>query len=197
MSSLFALSLPILITALLGSSALAGWLIELEKKQKLCVELALKLPVEIRPCLQELLDLNPLARDLRKRKRLALADLAAATISQNPVAIARATTRLEATIRAQNRLDIRQQILLVKVANKNSAWRAQVSSKGGLSVERSTGAAVDPDLPGDLAPVYRLRNNFESEQSAWISWRDRAAHGQCAATLSTELKPKLLAFQGG
>lgn len=142
----------------------------------------------VSPLLSTLLALNPVAIALKAELAKAIAELATAVASENPVAIAKATARYTKVLEKRDKLDRRQK-QLVKQSN---LFLQQTHTFTALSLRR-TGAiasnillktelgsvrgkapklAVRPDSP-DIAPTYSLIDDFENKQALAHEWQYR------------------------
>lgn len=140
------------------------------------------------PLLESLLSLNPKAQWLRQEQLQNLRDIAAATASKNPAALALATRQYLAVRKKQTELDGRQKQLIRQsnriLAENHFSTSAKIRTEALKASNpllklhfqslngRAPRLAVQPDLP-DLAPIYNLASDFAEAQALAHQWNYR------------------------
>lgn len=138
--------------------------------------------------IKKILSLNPHSRSLRIRLHLAEAKLAQALISMNPALVALARTELAQVQNEQRQLDRLQKAILTEANARMSDSAYGILGKLNRSaneIKRKSSDWADlqmrllpPRIPKialqeedrRLAPAYRPREDFESEQRLQFSW---------------------------
>jgi hypothetical protein len=138
--------------------------------------------------LSTLMSLNSVAQGLRIALTAAKVELAAATVSMDPIMIAKATANIAKIKRQQQQLDGVQKALISKADLAMSAgvqkvrfllqaqdlrMKARLPDFFSFHLRQirlqASPLAVKPDVP-ELAPVYELKPQFEEAQALSVSW---------------------------
>ncbi len=181
---------PIFLTCLFGLSYYLNFLSLQAQVQKVCFSDPPKAQREVVPQLTELLALNPMARKLKSTEgglKIALAQ-AMIGLPETVALVTQLQEQLE-LVRAQRAaLEKRQKQIIFassrtmnnsmrttndwlnKIFKEHARTRPWLESKYQVKKGPEHGLAVEPEL-SDIAPPYRLRRNFESEQSLAHSWQ--------------------------
>lgn len=211
---------PIFLTCIFGMSYYLNFLSLQAQVQKVCFSDPPKAQRAIIPQLTELLGLNPIARTLKSTERGLKIALAQAMIGlpETAALVTQLQEQLE-LVRAQRAaLEKRQKQIIFssnqtmsssmrttndglnKLFKDHARARPWLESKYQVKKGPEHGLAVEPEL-SDIAPPYRLRRNFESEQSlahswqvslkvtSWLSkWMDQELEwrGTCSNTLGSQ-----------
>lgn len=198
----------VLIMALLPC-VLAGFLLCFSTVGFIQTDLALKYQCrslgestqdKVRPLLTALLALNPLAVQLRIELAQAMAEIAAAIATENPVALAKAKDHYNRVVQKRQELDYKQKQLInnsnrllrqghqftrlqlgrLGATSSNVLLKMQLTSVRGEAPR----LAVRPDVP-DTAPIYNPLPDFETQQALAHEWQYRL---QVQAPFSAFLK---------
>lgn len=181
--------LPVLIGGMLVVLFAMNYMKMNARHLYLCRSAHLEDQKQVAALLQQLLDLNPKAKDLREKRRLAEEALDAAMSSGQPYAIAVAQAGKTLVIGMQTVLDLQQRQL---IGNSNrllyqghSSMQQQlrqtikkdlaslkpfIKSSFELKSNSPPQLAVRPDKP-DLAPVYNTYPDIEERQALAHQWQ--------------------------
>ena len=184
MLSLIPLLLSGFLFLLFSQFLLQNWM----KSLSLCRTELLLTQKEVGAQLQKLMGLNPIAKTLRARMKIAQLHLAMALQSGNPAAIIAIQKKIHEITRAQEQLDDLQKSIVrasnqrmrrgqEKVFEMLKQQNQQVQAQDLLLFRyhiRPMNASpqelsVQPDRP-DRAPIYELKHDFESQQALHVSW---------------------------
>lgn len=181
------LMLLMTITALMAVFVATEILITKRKTLESCQSGLLDLQSKNRESIENLLNLNPAAKQLRSHLSAAQKALKAATMSRHPAAIAAARAWI-ASIELERRIlgakqktiiaqaNLRSNLLLGDLKKElrsylDSRWIVESRISDIHIQDRFAGLAVRPDLPGDSAPLYETMRLFSELQSASVAWR--------------------------
>jgi hypothetical protein len=179
MSTQLLIFLPIVLSALIGLSALGLHLNTSTRIQTFCQRSLLQAQYENSLILSQLLKLNPQARKLRVEKNRAEANLKRALGSGRPELIAAAGTHLAWVTKQQLLFREGQKQLLLKAQQENlksrrtlsSSLRKEQSLRLKMTQKPKKGLAVYPTPPGDLSPSYEVQQPFKNLQALRIEWQ--------------------------
>lgn len=180
--------LPVLIAGMLVAFSLFGFIRNDLALKYQCRSEGLSGQRNVAPLLTSLLASNSLAEMLKFQYLAAMEELAAASASQNPVAIIKATAKLNKIIEKRQVLDKRQRQLInqsnlllrashLKTAGllrKTGSYSSNILLKVNFSETPSQPPplGVRPDST-DIAPTYSPVDNFEIKQSLAHEWQYR------------------------
>lgn len=192
MMALLPALLGILFTVFIGIA-----FVQFEMRQNyICRAQQLQVQNQVAPLLEGLMNLNPTAKELQMEQQEAEEELASATASLNPAAIAAATAHLvlvedeRAALALQQRQLIEDSNLLLEEGSlktqralSDNGWEFLNSLKPILQNELQVLPQIPPVLavrPEDLdiAPSYELLPDFEDEQALVQEWHYRLSVGR-------------------
>lgn len=183
----FLLSLMPFLTALCLALIIMGSVLTLDQRLKqLCRETLIVAQEKSATSLKTLLQLNPLAQQLRLKKRTTEIAYAAAIASGNKVLALRLRAELAKIQIQREQLDRMQRLILRRqdVSNLMALQNVKAQLRAVLfqlikptlflheiyfSRMNHVSLAVKPDMP-DLAPVYELQAKFEEQQTLSVFW---------------------------
>lgn len=180
---------PLLLTVLVLGGYFALIITQVTKAQSVCDNQHYHLQYNLANELNALLKLNPKALALRLKANTAKIRLAAATTSGNPAAIAAASAYSSQVYLQRLKLDQEQkQILLrARLLSSRTALTANYALSKYRPETKTNELAVTPDLPGDLAPLYIEKLQFQNAQKSQSRFYIKVAQHNfalsCAATI--------------
>ena len=137
-----------------------------------------------------LLKLNPLATTLRLQLKILYISLAAAVASENVPLVIQIQKTIQQTKQEQRALDTRQKWLIRSVqlfagsklnlslmslrqkqVQQSRIWSALLQISESVTTNTlNPHLSISPDVAGDVAPVYRLDPDFETQQTIKAHW---------------------------
>lgn len=163
-------------------------LVDRDKNQDSCRKNLLAAQQHLKNDLKSILNLNPLAKKLRKQRVQAAKLLRTATATGQPELIAVASLNFKKIILQQIELDREQKHILRhashirRIALKNfKAAHPKLEAQLFTSPQNKSGLAVSPLQTFDIAPEYRTLLNFEQHQALHLAWKEKF--------ISTESRP--------
>lgn len=204
--SLLVVTLPLIlliITLTLGMST--GWAsLHTEfRSSQICRADLLKIQKYNAFAIEKLMSLNPIAELLRLQHKVAISKLAACASTVNPCAVL-ALQRIAAINQRREKLDALQKTIIQQATMKSRAALSQTilrmnSSEGLVRIvqlfeSRRTawisehGPLAVEAVDADLAPAYRLKNDFRNRQGITIQWNTFHSSKNIDTSLSTTAK---------
>lgn len=142
---------------------------------------------EVAPKLKSLLALNPVSVALRVKRSIAMAQMAAATASQNYVALAKATFEYNKVLEKMRKLDTAQKELIrqsnlslqLRYHKTRLSLNLQGTQNSSLGILKGSFRLNSPPPPklavrpddADLAPTYSPEKDFENKQALVQKWQ--------------------------
>lgn len=197
--------LPVFLTAIAGLTIAMLSIDDKTATDTQCKREALRLQSDLGRLLEKLIKMNRSAKSLRAQRAQADAQLAAATASGYPPAIAAAQSYQSSVISAQLDFAAEQQSVLSEAALRRQRSERELPFRlPGVTPDRdrAPSLAVRPDPPDSLTPDYLPDSPFEHKQRetfrygvdilkyvpAWFKSKavGRTLAAACSATLQQE-----------
>lgn len=166
------LFVPILMSAMLATAQISYTLLQIQKKQHICLEHTLKAQSQLRVLLSKITHMNPKATYFRNKNKQLRISLNLATATGNAPLIAILKARL-AALRVQRVAFRWKQYSLITKAKMASQYMQSVlrTQLTPLSVQAPSGLALSASPPYDLTPNYYPQPLFETKQMVYVLWQ--------------------------
>lgn len=179
--------ISVTMALIFGFAFISNWIQGEQNLFKICYKIQTKTFAANKRRLQYLLDLNPIAQNLRLDHQRISFSLAAAILQKNPILVLKYQKLLQENLRRRKKLDgiqknylslanidfqrshIQLQRKILALINEKSEQKSLIKNNINLQRSQAPELAVLPE-DSDLAPVYELKKHFEKSQAWSVTW---------------------------
>ena len=177
--SLLLISLPVFITCLMGFTALLFSIRNHDSAQKICIKEVLKAQTQMQTHLEQLLILNPVAKQLKLSYQYVSYLLRIAIKTGNPVTISSLTAKKAILKQKRLILDRTQKLILkqsqISIHKTFFSFKQQMKKFNISQVTKAHNTpkalAVKARSKRDIAPVYYTPEDFSKKQTLSLYWK--------------------------